>query len=173
MVYQCGSCQYFNPGASMCFSYFYHQTFRFTARNGIVLWTWGSWDSKGKETFFARGWEKNCPSAKKGHWRARTWHRFFRSDMKKGRQTTETIWCIWCLIHVDCCIIQIYPKHPKTSQNIHVACVGSKSLVQIDTAGRQTCSPWQRFRFRPCSQVHPVSPSARPNQQKQPKKDQK
>jgi hypothetical protein len=93
----------------MCFSYFYHQTFRFTARNGIVSWTWGSWDSKGKETFFARGWEKNCPSAKKGHWRARTWHRFFRSDygyMKKGRQTsTET---------VDCCITDL----PWSTQNI-------------------------------------------------------
>ena len=182
MLYQCGSCQYFNPGASMCFSYFDHQTFRFTGRNGIVSWSWGSWDSKGKETFFARGWEKNCPSAKnKGHWthwRSRTWH-IMAQILQIGLWHTMAIWkredrqqklsgasgassicgLLWIVV------LQIYPKHPKTSQNIHVACVCSKSLVQIDTAGRQTCSPWQRFRFRPCSQVHPVSPSARPGGQ--------
>jgi hypothetical protein len=100
----------------MCFSYFYHQTFRFTARNGIVSWTWGSWDSNGKETFFATCWEKNCPSAKKGHWRARTWHRFFRSDygyMKKGKTDFNR----------NCGLLyyrstMIYPKHPKTFMSL-------------------------------------------------------
>lgn len=185
MLYQCGSCQYFNPGASMCFSYiFIIKPSNSQATMEVVKLR--KLGQQGKGDLLCQGLRKELSLSKKGtldplEITDMAHHGTDSSDrtmayygyMKKGRQTTETIWCIWCLIHLWIVVLQIYPKHPKTSQNIHVACVCSKSLVQIDTAGRQICSPWQRFRFRPCSQVHPVSPSARPNQQKQPQKDQK
>ena len=69
--------------------------------------TWGSWDSTGKETFFARGWEKNCPSAKGTLRRSPQGTDY--SDWTMGRRTTtETI---WCLIHVRIVVLQIYPRH--------------------------------------------------------------
>ena len=129
---------------------------------------------QGKGDLLCQGLRKELSLSKKGTLEITDMAQILQIGHEKGK-TDNRNYLVHLVPHpsVDCCIIQIYPKHPKTSQNIHVACVGSKSLVQIDTAGRQTCSPWQRFRFRPCSQVHPVSPSARPNQQKQPKKDQK